>query len=95
MAAGRGVWWVYVLRSTRDDSTYVGATEDAERRLRQHNGLERGGARRTHAGRPWQLARLHGPFATRGDAQSFEATLKRVRGWRRLHAERQGDERLS
>lgn len=95
MAASGGVWWVYVLCSMRDASTYVGATEDAERRLRQHNGLERGGARRTTAGRPWLLARLHGPFATRGAAQSFEATLKRARGWRRLSAERQEDERLS
>lgn len=82
----QGDWWVYVLVSRASDATYVGSTNDAERRLRQHNGLETGGARRTRAGRPWVIARVHGPFADRGTAQSVEARLKRVRGPRRLAA---------
>jgi predicted GIY-YIG superfamily endonuclease len=79
-------WWVYVLVSRTSGSTYVGTTADAERRLRQHNGLEPGGARRTRAGRPWHCARLHGPFDDRGAAQSAEARLKRVRGSKRVHS---------
>ena len=79
-------WWVYVLVSPASRSTYVGATRDPEARLRQHNGLEPGGARRTRAGRPWSLARVHGPFAGRGAAQSAEARLKRRRGAVRLDA---------
>lgn len=80
-------WWVYVLVSRVTSSTYVGSTRDAERRLRQHNGLESGGARRTRSGRPWLCARLHGPFDDRGAAQSVEARIKRARGTLRLTRE--------
>jgi len=38
--------YVYLLEST-DGSTYVGATVDVDRRLRQHNKEIKGGARRT------------------------------------------------
>ncbi len=81
-----GGWWVYVLVSHGSSSTYVGTTRDAERRLRQHNGLERGGARRTRSGRPWVCARVHGPFDDRSAAQRAEAKLKRERGASRLSA---------
>lgn len=82
-----GTWWVYVLVSRASSATYVGTTRDAERRLRQHNGLEGGGARRTRSGRPWLCARLHGPFADRGAAQVLEARIKRARGNARLARE--------
>lgn len=64
----------------------MGVALDAEARLRQHNGLERGGARRTRAGRPWACARVHGPYPDRGEAQRVEARIKRARGARRLSA---------
>lgn len=39
-------WVVYLLVSS-DGSTYVGATVDRNRRLRQHNGALKGGAKAT------------------------------------------------
>jgi predicted GIY-YIG superfamily endonuclease len=77
------VWFVYVLVS-RTGRTYVGVTTDMVRRLRQHNGELAGGARATRAGRPWRVGRVVGPLATRGQGQSVEHLLKRVRGRRRL-----------
>ncbi len=77
-------WFVYVLTSKRIARTYVGIARDTDRRLRQHNGEEQGGARTTRAFRPWGVARTHGPFETRGEAARVEARLKRRRGVRRL-----------
>jgi len=77
-------WKVYVLSSKRAGRTYVGVTSDLKQRVRQHNGLERGGARSTRAGRPWRLRRTYGPYATRGEAQKVEHAVKKLRGTARL-----------
>jgi len=77
-------WKVYVLSSKRAGRTYVGVTSDLRARVRQHNGLEAGGARSTRAGRPWKLRKTYGPFATRGEAQKVEHAVKRLRGTARL-----------
>ena len=45
-------WTVYVLCSETLATTYVGVTNDLERRLEQHNGEQPGGARSTRGGRP-------------------------------------------
>jgi len=78
-------WFVYVLASARSRRTYVGITTDVERRLAQHNGEVRGGARSTRAGRPWRRAAEYGPFPRRGDALRVELAVKRLRGPARLH----------
>jgi len=80
----RVAWFAYVLVSQQSRRTYVGATTDVSRRARQHNGELRGGARATRAHRPWQVARVFGPFAGRGDAVRAELAIKKVRGLRRL-----------
>jgi predicted GIY-YIG superfamily endonuclease len=82
----RLVWFVYVLVS-RTGRTYVGVTNDVKRRLGQHNGLIRGGARATRAWRPWRVGRVLGPLPTRGQAQSLEHRVKRLKGRRRLRTE--------
>ena len=77
-------WFVYVLLSSRDGSTYVGVSIDVERRIEQHNGGKPGGARRTRAGRPWALACVYGPWETRAEAQRAEYQVNRLRGAKRL-----------
>jgi predicted GIY-YIG superfamily endonuclease len=81
---GRLRWSVYVLASRAGPRTYVGVAVDVRARLRQHNGEDTGGAKSTRAGRPWRIARVLGPFATRGQAQRIEAAVKRLRGRARL-----------
>ena len=66
---GAGEWVVYLLRSeTRPRRTYCGATNNLRRRLRQHNGELCGGARATHAGRPWRLVGIARGFGTNASA---------------------------
>jgi structure-specific endonuclease subunit SLX1 len=77
-------WFTYVLISTTIKRTYVGVTTDVERRARQHNGEIGGGARATRAGRPWRVGVIRGPFESRGQAQSVEYQIRRLRGSRRL-----------
>ncbi|MFO0983396.1 MAG: GIY-YIG nuclease family protein [Planctomycetota bacterium] len=75
-------WIVYLL--TAPGRTYVGITTDLERRVEQHNGKRRGGARSTRAGRPWRVAARWGPFPSRSEALRVEHRLKQLRGERRL-----------
>lgn len=48
-------WFVYILRCA-DKSLYTGVTLDVNKRLDEHNGLEKNGAKYTHGRRPVQLA---------------------------------------
>jgi len=75
-------WWVYVLVSEHPEfagRTYVGASVDPDRRLRQHNGSIKGGARATRGFRPWRLARRIGPFETQREALKEERRVKKLR----------------
>lgn len=69
-------WYVYILRCA-DDTLYTGVTTDPERRLREHNGELKGGARYTRARQPvsmvWQ--EVHD---SRSDACKREAQIKRI-----------------
>ena len=59
------LWYVYCLVSS-SGATYVGATVDVDRRLQQHQGLLRGGARatgiRVAKGETWSRYCYVGPF---------------------------------
>jgi len=63
-------FFCYLLVS--GDRTYVGATTDVSRRVRQHNGELVGGARATQRGRPWRLRAVCVGLASWREALSFE-----------------------
>ena len=47
-------WCLYMLTNPTQRRTYVGITVDFNRRLRQHNGELKGGARATRGQGPWR-----------------------------------------
>jgi putative endonuclease len=47
-------WFVYILRCA-DESLYTGVTTDIEKRLKQHNGIEKNGAKYTRGRQPVRL----------------------------------------
>jgi len=69
-------WYVYILRCA-DDTLYTGVTTDTERRVREHNGEIKGGARYTQARRPVTLVWCE-PHDGRSQACRREAELKRL-----------------
>lgn len=72
-AHGEPLLCCYLLRSLASPGkTYVGFTVNPARRLRQHNGEIKGGARRTRRGQPWEMvAFVHG-FSSKVVALQFE-----------------------
>ena len=66
---------VYWIKS--GSKNYIGATTDFRRRLRQHNGELRGGARCTQ-GRVWTQYRAVTGFTDWRDCLKFEWHLKRI-----------------
>ena len=55
-------WYCYVLISKDKKHTYIGATNNIDRRLRQHNGIIKGGAKYTRKWRPWEHLCIIGPI---------------------------------
>ena len=68
-------WYVYLVRCS-DDTLYCGIATDVDRRLRQHNGLLRGGARYTRSRRPVTLV-ASCPCPSHSAALHCEACLKK------------------
>ncbi len=72
-------WYCYLLIGITGRHTYIGATTDVNRRLRQHNGEICSGAKRTRCNRPWRLL----AYVEVGDkiaALQLEWRMKRGRG---------------
>ncbi len=54
LSRGAQPWFVYILRCA-DNSLYTGVTIDVNKRLDQHNGVDKNGAKYTKARRPVKL----------------------------------------
>ncbi|MCF6254473.1 MAG: GIY-YIG nuclease family protein [Thiomicrorhabdus sp.] len=69
-------WFVYLLRCA-DQSLYCGITTDLNKRLRQHNGALKGGAKYTRVRQPCQLAYSE-KVQDRSHASKREAEIKKM-----------------
>lgn len=69
-------WYVYIVRCA-DGTLYTGVAIDVGRRLRQHNGDIKGGAKYTSSRRPVLLLRTW-DYPNRSTAQRREAQIKKM-----------------
>jgi hypothetical protein len=80
-------WYVYVIQSQQirygkrgkplPGFFYVGCTTDLIRRIRQHNGIIKGGGIYTSQHRPWLMVAIHGPYYGQSEALKAERALKK------------------
>ncbi len=80
------MFYVYILKSKKDNSQYIGLSQNIEERLKEHNA---GRVKSTKPGRPWSLLYKE-PCATRLDARKREKYLKSAAG-RRFRRKIMGD----
>jgi len=82
MNNGATCWLVYVVECS-DGTLYTGCTTDLERRLAEHNGCDRKGAKYTRSRRPVKLmyAEQHD---SRANASRRELAIKRLDRRRKL-----------
>ena len=64
--------YCYMLSSLHNNKTYFGYTVNPKRRLRQHNRIIKGGAKRTKLCGPWKMIFLISGFRTQREALQFE-----------------------
>lgn len=69
-------YYCYLIVSLKNGRTYIGYSSNPHRRLREHNGEIKGGAKSTRAHRPYRLHCIVGTFSTIGKAMSFEYNWK-------------------
>jgi putative endonuclease len=68
--------YVYILRSKKDGSRYIGTTADLKRRIREHNN---GGARYSSTKCPYEII-WYAAFVDKLFAYDFERYLKSSSG---------------
>jgi putative endonuclease len=69
-------WLIYIL-VCRDGSLYCGITNNLEKRLKQHKGEIKGGAKYTHSHWPCKLV-YEEKSVSRSDASKREAIIKKM-----------------
>lgn len=74
---GKIMYYVYILKSKKDSSKYIGATADLKNRLQEHNS---GKARYSSAKRPYQII-WYCAFTEKQRAYDFEKYLKSSSGY--------------
>ena len=82
---GRNMYYVYILKSEKDNTLYIGKTNNVIRRLAEHNS---GHSMSTKSKRPYQLLETI-PCATQGDAIGMEKEYKK--GYKREEIKRKYD----
>jgi len=70
-------WFVYILRCA-DDSLYTGITTNLQKRLDQHNGINKKGAKYTHSRRPVVLV-YQETLDSRSSASKREHEIKSLK----------------
>ena len=70
-------WYVYVLRCA-DNSLYTGIALDVNKRLDEHNGVTKNGAKYTHARRPVELV-YQEPADSRSEACKREYVIRNLK----------------
>ncbi|NQZ31658.1 MAG: GIY-YIG nuclease family protein [Oceanospirillaceae bacterium] len=80
--ASKSQWFVYLLRCA-DGTLYAGVTTDCSRRVSEHNGIKKGGARYTQARRPVTMLWSQ-PCDNRADACRREAAIKKLTRTKKL-----------
>lgn len=79
MESNEHIWSCYILRSldmNYPNYTYIGITNNHERRLRQHNGELFGGAKYTRSKRPYKIYCMITGFKTKSEALKYEYRIK-------------------
>lgn len=74
-------WSLYLLENSSSGITYLGVTTDKDRRLKQHNGLLKGGAKFTTARKgngEWVL-KAYIDNLTSSTAHSYESKVKKCK----------------
>jgi len=67
------MFYVYVLKSKKDENLYIGSTNDLRRRLLEHN---KGKVKSTKSRLPFEI-RYYESFFTEEDARQRELSLKK------------------
>ncbi len=80
--------YVYIIHSDFE-RTYCGVTDDLERRLKQHNGIIKGGAKATR-GRSWEYFFIIEGFRDRIEALKFEWKMHHPDGKKRKNKKYNG-----
>jgi structure-specific endonuclease subunit SLX1 len=69
------MFFCYLLKSLNEkylNHTYIGFTDDPLKRIKQHNGILKGGAKKTSKKRPWAIVLVIANFPNKILALKFE-----------------------